>query len=545
MTPPTKALASTGLAAEASGDERYFRTDHLLGNLGKHALSGGLITAAAQASKLGLNLISGVVLARLLMPEDFGLVAMVGTVTGFLGVFKDAGLSTATIQKPNITHAQVSNLFWVNVGVSAALSLVVAALAPVIAWFYRDPRLVAVTLALASTFAVSGAVVQHQALLNRQLRFKAVALIEVTSATLGLLVGIAMACLGWRFWSLVGMQLSNGLAALVLTLWISRWRPQRPTRGTGMWSLLQFGASLTIASVFRRFASGCDSLLIGRWYGPGAVGLYTRAASLFINPLTQLTGPFEAVLTPILSRLRGNPERYRRTFLQAYEAVVLLWFPATGLLMALSRPVVLILLGPKWQAAVPVFGWFIVAGLFLPLYCVVMCLLNTQGRGKDIITTALVFSAATIASFVIGLPFGPVGVAAWFSIVGLLVRLPVQYYIVGRCGPVGTADLWAVPLRYLPNSIAVFAVTFSILRLLPLSYPPMLQLFISAPVGIVAGLAVTFAVPSQRRAAIRLWDLVKPWLLALGVRSRTSWSGACPVTIENAHSRPSANNEIS
>jgi PST family polysaccharide transporter len=498
--------------------DRHFRTDHLLGDLRTRAVSGTLVATAAQASKFALNLISAVVLARLLMPEDFGLVAMVTAITGFLLIFKDAGLSTATIQKAEITHAQVSNLFWVNLGVSGALSLVVAALAPVVAWFYRDPRLVAVTLALASTFAVSGAVVQHQALLNRQLRFKAVALIEISSAIIGLVVAVTMACLGFKYWSLVGMQLSMSFAELILTLLISRWRPQRPTRGTGTVSLLQFGASLTVASVFRRIASVSDNLLIGRWYGADAVGLYSRAAILFMRPVDQLIVPLEAVFTPILSRLQNDPARYRRTFLQVYGAVALFSFPVAGLFLALSRPLVLLLLGPKWEQAIPIFAWFTIAALYFPLYYAVMWLLNTQGRGKDVMTTSLILSITTVAAIVAGLPFGPVAVAAAFSCVGLLVRLPVQFYIVGRRGPVGTADLWKVALKYLPNWGIVFGATWLIMRILPPDCSLIVQLCICASAGTVAGIVLVLALPWQRRDVLRLWDLLKPLI----VRFRTS-----------------------
>ncbi len=508
-----KALTVASDEASSFAAEQHLRTDHLLGELRSRTVSGGVITALAQVCKFGLNLISAVVLSRLLLPEDFGLVAMVATVTGFLLIFKDAGLSTATIQKAEITHAQVSNLFWVNVGVSAVLSLIVAGLAPVVAWFYRDQRLVAVTLALAGTFAVSGAVVQHQALLNRQMRFKAIALIDIGSATFGLLVGIAMACLEFGYWSLVGMQLSTVLAQLALTVWISGWRPQRPTRGTGTRSLLHFGVSLTVASVFRRIASGSDSLLIGRWYGAGAVGLYNRGAVLLMRPFDQLISPLEAVFTPVLSRLQDDPGRYRRTFLLVYGAIPMLSFPAAGLFLALSRPLVLVLLGPKWEQVIPIFSWFTVAALYLPLYYAVMWLLNTQGRGKDIMLTGLIFSVSIVISIVAGLPFGVVGVALAVSCVGLLVRLPVQFYIVGRSGPVSTADLWAVPLRFLPNWAIVFGVTWLARGTLPSACSPILQLCLCTPAGVVAGIIMTLAVPSQRREALRVWELLKPLFL--------------------------------
>lgn len=481
-------------------------------DLRTHAISGGVVTGLAQASKFGLNLISAVVLARLLLPEDFGLVAMVATVTGFLRVFKDAGLSTATIQKMRITHAQVSNLFWINIVVSAGLSLIVAALAPVLAWFYRDPRLVGITLALSGTFALSGVVVQHQALLNRKLQFKSVAAIDIGSAFVGLVTGIVMGRMGWKYWSLVWMQVSTVIAELVLTLCISRWRPQRPTRGTGTKSLLHFGASLTVASIFRRLASGCDSLLLGRWFGADAVGLYSRGSMLLAAPIDQLITPLESVFTPILSGLQEDPARYRRTFLQVYGAVAMLSFPGAALLLGLSRPLVLTLLGPRWEQVIPIFSGFTVAALYLPLYYAVMWLLNTQGRGKDIMVTGLIFSVSTVLAIVIGLPFGAFGVALSVSCVGLLVRLPIQYWIVGRSGPVSAADLWAVVLRYLPNWVIVVAATYLTSRAMPSHSAPILQLCICAPAGVLAALLTTWAVPAQRREASRVWELVQPFL---------------------------------
>src|SRR4030095_3023186 len=144
------------IGEEDDRHEEHFRTDHLLSNLKQRTISSGAVTISAQAGKFFLSLVSTMILARLLTPRDFGLVAMVTTVTGFLRVFKDTGLSIATVQREKITHAQVSNLFWINVGVSALTSLALAASAPIIAWFYHNPRLIGVTLILSTTFIISG-----------------------------------------------------------------------------------------------------------------------------------------------------------------------------------------------------------------------------------------------------------------------------------------------------------------------------------------------------------------------------------------------------
>src|SRR5262249_49629138 len=159
-------------------------------------------------------------------------VAMVLTVTGFLRVFKDAGLSIATVQREKITHAQVSNLFWINVAVSATCTLVLALCAPIVARFYHTSDLVTITLFLSLTFLISCSTIQHQALLKRQMRFKALAIIEVSSMAVGVLVGITMAAMGFGYWSLVASSLSLETAGLILTWSVSRWRPQLPSRNS-------------------------------------------------------------------------------------------------------------------------------------------------------------------------------------------------------------------------------------------------------------------------------------------------------------------------
>ena len=220
--------------------EKHLGTDHLLGDLKGRTISGAFITIASQGTQFLLNLASIMVLARLLAPKDFGLYAMVTTVMGFLRIFQDAGLSTATVQRQEITHAQVSNLFWVNVGLGGVTTLLVAALAPVVAWFYREPRLVGITLVLSSTFLLASSAVQHIALLNRQMRFGAIAMIDIVSMLAGYLTGIGMALSGYGYWALVGAAVAQVAIKLVLAWLISGWRPQLPSRNTQTWHLLTF-----------------------------------------------------------------------------------------------------------------------------------------------------------------------------------------------------------------------------------------------------------------------------------------------------------------
>jgi O-antigen/teichoic acid export membrane protein len=502
------ANSKTAVGSTEVAEEEHIRTDHLLPNLKRHTISGGAITIAAQIAKFILNLISTVILARLLSPHDFGLVAMVTAVTGFLMVFRHAGLATPTIQRENITQAQVSNLFWINLAVSAMCTLIVAALAPVIARFYRDSQLIPITLTLSLTFLIGGFRVQHLALLRRQLRFWSIAFIDVGSMMAGVSVGIIMALMHFGAWSLVGLSLGTEIGSFLLTGSISRWRPDWPSRSSGVRPLLAFGAHQTAASLIFSVARSCDTLLIGRSYGAAAVGLYSRGAALVTRPLEQFLLPINTVFLPALSRLQSQPARYRSTFMRIYEAVALVAFFFTSMLLALSHPVTLVLLGHKWEQASAIFAGFTVLAISLPLANVTNWLLTSQGRGKDIFVLNSIAAFISLASFIAGLPFGPVGVAMAFSFSGLLLRLPILYYNAGRKGPVSTKDLWTGFLRHLPLWLVVFAATWCAHQSVA-GARPWMQLLICLPVGFAVGIAcISFSKP-QRDVAIHLFETLR------------------------------------
>ncbi len=494
---------SAVLAAAQGRHDKHFSTDHLMTNLGGRVISGGLVTVGAQAAKFGLYFISTVILARLLSKEDFGLVAMAAVLIAFLRLFREAGLSAATVQRDKVTHAQVSNLFWINVSLGICAAAIGAALSPVMAWFYRDQRLVAITIWLCSTFILSGSTVQHLALLNRQMRFKALAWVDIGSMVLSLIVGVGMALLGYGYWSLVGSQFAIAVGELALAWTLSSWRPQLPKAGAGTLSMVHLGASLTVSAVLRRVSSNMDSVLIGRVCGAGPLGVYSRGMALLMRPLDQFLIPFDTVFIPMLSRLQDAPERYRRTFLQIYDALVLASYLMAGLFLGLSRPLVLATLGPRWLEVVPVFAALAIAATYYAAAGSSMWLLTTQGRNRDILWTGLAVSLVSVASYAIGLFYGITGVALAFSLGGLLVRLPLQNYIVGRFGPVSNADLWRVLFRHVPVWVVAFGAAYGT-SLACAKITPILQLCVGVPATLAAGLAIIWILPHQRRTAQRV-----------------------------------------
>jgi O-antigen/teichoic acid export membrane protein len=500
ISPPT--------SAAADAPEQHFATDHLLTDLRRRTISSGVITAAAQGAQFFLNLAYIMVLARLLVPQDFGLVAMVTTVMGFLRIFQDAGLSTATVQREKITHGQVSNLFWVNALVGGVTTLLVAACAPAVAWFYREPRLAGITLVLSITFLLTSSAVQHLALLNRQMRFGVIAMIDSVSMLAGYLTGIGMALCRYGYWALVFANVVQVTTKLALAWSISRWRPQLPARNTQSGQLLRFGANLAAGTLMYSLARGADNLLIGRFFGAAAVGLYSRGSILLLRPVQQFMIPINAVLVPALSRVQGQHDRYRRTFLQVFEAIALITFLFTGLLLALSYPVTLAVLGPKWEAAAVIFAGFTMAALAYPLTTASTWLFASQGRGKDWVLTSSIVSTVTLCAFLAGLPFGPVGVAVSYSASCILIELPWVLYKAGRQGPVSRRDLWIGCLRHLPVW-GIVCGTAWLTRTFVLDANPWTQLLLCGPVALLAGAGYIAVSAPSRQVVVSLFSVLR------------------------------------
>jgi PST family polysaccharide transporter len=492
----------------STANTEHLRTDHLVQNLGKHAISGGFFTVVAQGAKFILNLTSAVVLARLLSPKEFGLVGMVLAVTGLLGIFKELGLSTATVQRETITQEQVSNLFWLNVALGGVVCFIGIGLAPLVAWFYHDSRLTGIMVLLSFTFLLTGSTVQHQALLIRQMRFRAIAIIEVMSMLAGIVTACCLALFGFAYWSLVGQQLCLAAAGLVLTWWASGWRPTMPKRHSGVAPLLSFGAHLTVSDLVGRLAVSSDSILIGRLFGAEPLGLYNRAAVLLARPLEQVLTPLSAILIPVLSRLQSDPERYRRTFLRAYDTLALITLPLAALCLVLAEPLVLFVLGPQWKGAVPLFAGFTLVAVSLPQSLAPAWLLTSQGRGLDLLHTYLVAGAVTVGAYLVGLPWGPLGMVLALAATSLMIRLPILYHLAGRRGPVSSADLWKSFFSHLPCWGAAYAAA-TMVRTPVAHAAPLVQLLVCVPFGFGAAAGVALALQRPRANALYAWNTLR------------------------------------
>lgn len=492
-------------------NSQYFRTDHLKSDLKGRSVRGGAITIAAQALKFGFNIASNVVLARLLTPQDYGLVGMVTAVTGLVAIFKDLGLSMATVQKEEINHEQVSTLFWVNIALSVVTTLVTVAIAPVIAWFYNEPQLLWITLGLALGFIISGLGVQHSALLNRQMEYKALTINDVLSMALGIGSAIVAAWFGLGYWALVILPLVTAFISTI-GLWIvCSWRPGLPTRKSGVRSMLIFGGNLTGFSIVNYFARNVDNILIGKVWGAQQLGLYAKAYQLLLLPLQQINAPFEKVAIPALSRLVDSPDRYRQAYLRILEKLTIITAPLVVFMIATSDWIVLLLLGPQWINASPIFSLLGIIAFAQPVANTTGWLFITQGRTKHMFEWGIIGSTLSVVAIVFGVQWGAVGVAASYSISGLLIRTPILFWYVGRSGPVKAIDLYRTMASPTFASLCALSVLLITRQWLGIFHPT-ISLVIAFVMNIAITLLILMVLPSGR-AALQDFNNLIPFII--------------------------------
>jgi O-antigen/teichoic acid export membrane protein len=393
-------------------------------DLKEKTIRGGLARVLAQGASFGLRLASLMILARLLSPEDFGLVGMVTAFTGVLNLFRDFGLSTATVQRIDVTEEQLSTLFWLNVGVGLLLGIVAVVLAPAIANFYHEPRLRSVTAVLAIGFLFNAAGVQHSAVLQRDMRFTALATINVIALVVGTLIAVGMAKAGYGYWSLVAMTISLPLVATV-GLWVAAaWFPGLPQMRVGLRSMLRFGGTITLNGIVVYVAYNMEKVLLGRFWGADAIGVYGRAYQLANIPTDNLNSAVGEVAFSALSRVQNDPPRLRSYFLKGYSMVLALTLPITILCALFANDAILVLLGPKWKEAAPILRLLAPTILIFAMINPFSWLLFSIGKVERSLKIALVIAPLVVAGYLLGLKHGPKGVALGYSVAMGLWTLP-------------------------------------------------------------------------------------------------------------------------
>jgi PST family polysaccharide transporter len=395
---------------------------------------------AAQLLRIGIQTISLIVLARLLSPSDYGYVAMVAAIAGIAELVQDAGLSHAAIQAPTLTRGQRNNLFWLNLGLGAAAATAVALLAPVVAALYQEPVLTEITRWLALVFLCGGLAGQFRASLLRDMRFTAVAAVDILAAGVGLSAAIAVAAAGGTYWALVVQQVSVG-AVTCIGIWIGAgWLPGLPRRDESVRGFVSYGFHLLGAQVVNYVSMNVDTVVIGARFGAVSAGLYNRAFQMMMLPIGQLAWPAARVALPVLSRLQDDAQRFLR-FLTGGQSVLLhAVMPVLLLAAVVPQQVVEILLGDGWLDLVPVFAILAVGGVFQAASFAQGWVFMATGNTRAQLRFALCTRPVVVAAVLGGSFWGPTGVAAGYS-AALAVLWPVGLWWAGRAAGI---PVWGV-----------------------------------------------------------------------------------------------------
>jgi O-antigen/teichoic acid export membrane protein len=399
-------------------------------DLKQRTLQSGVVKLCAQGVNFLLRLGSLVVLARLLDPKDFGIVGMVTAVTGIFALFKDAGLSLFTIQRPTISNEEVSTLFWLNILVGTLLTLLCLAAAPLLVTFYNEPRLFWVTVVLATGFLINAAGVQHSALLQREIRFGVLSAVEIVSQVASALVGIGLAMEGLGYWALVGSAVVLP-AVSTLGVWVSSaWVPGIPKWSVGSGRMIRFGGMAMLNSLIMYVSYNLDKVLLGRFWGAEALGIYGRAFQLISIPSDNLTQATGGVLFSALSRLQDDPNRWKKYFLTSYSVMLSLTLPVTIACALFADDIIIFVLGPKWKDAVIIFQMLTPTILVLAMISPTYWLLVSIGRAERSLKIACILGPLVIGAYVLGLPYGPRGVAFAYSAVLVLWLVPHMVWCI-------------------------------------------------------------------------------------------------------------------
>ncbi|MCL2422386.1 MAG: lipopolysaccharide biosynthesis protein [Micrococcales bacterium] len=484
--------------------------------LGRRAAQGAASTGAGLVTRVGLQVVTVVVLGRLLSPAEYGLIAMVLAVIGVGELLRDSGLGSAAIAAATLSVRQRSNLFWSNTVLGLSVALVVAAGAPLVAMAYGQPKLTAITQILAVTFWLNAMMTQYRASLLRAMRFAAVAAIDVVAPASALVVAVVAAAAGAGYWALVAQQLTQSVVALVAFAVTGRWLPSaRWHRGQQMRQFYTFGIFLLGSQLVGYVANNIDAFIIGRRFGAADTGLYNRAFQLLMNPLNQVRTPSTTVALPVLSRA-GRTAQFDR-IVRAGQLV--LGYPvavALAIVVGTAYPLVAVMLGGQWTGVPPVLRFLAVAGVMQTMAYVGYWVYLSRSLTRQLMAYTTVTAVLKITLILVGSTWGPVGVAGGYALAATL-EWPLSLWWLSRITAIPTRALYGGAGRILSVGTVTGAAATGAVWLVG-SWPSLLQVLVGALAGVGAA-AVTTLVPRVRRD---LDELVHALRAALSRRGRTS-----------------------
>jgi PST family polysaccharide transporter len=430
------------------------------------AVRGAGVTIFAGGAALAIQVIATVVLARLLTPTDFGVVAMVTTFSYLLVNFGLNGLTEAVVQREEISHELASSLFWVNLSCGALLTLGFAGAGSLLAWFYKNPHVQLAAVGISITIFLTSASVMHLALLKRAMRFSRVSLNDIRARIVAVAVSILLGWAGWGYWALIAGAIALSLSTTLGAWSLCRWMPGRPRRVEGLTSMMRF-ALHTYGSFTVNYGSrNTDNLLVGWRFSAQSLGYYKKAYDLFALSATQLVASISVVVVAALSRVSRDMPQYRRYFLGAVTVMAFVGMGVGVDLTLVGQDLIRVLLGPGWAPAGRIFTFFGPGIGVMIIYYTHGWIHLSIGRPDRWFRWGIVEFVITVTLFLLALSHGPIGIAVAWTASFWILTIPAIWY-AGRPIGLSVVPVLAVIWRYLVASLVAGIATSSIISHFP------------------------------------------------------------------------------
>ena len=408
------------------------------------AAGGVLWTASSQALRQILQVAITAILARRLVPDDFGLIGMAAVTLAFVAPLNELGMGSALVQRRELTPGHASAVFWSQVGIATGAGLLLALIAPYIAFFFRRGDLAPLLRLMCFNLPIGAMAAAPQALLLRSLRFRTLAMVETISLAGAGIVGAGMALSGWGVWSLAGQALAGTLLTTALLLPLSGFNPLArgaAPRAAHIRELAGFSAPLTGYQLLNYASRNLDDILIGRMLGAGALGYYSMAYRVMMYPLQKVSGVVGRVSFPAFSSLQDDLPRVRRGYLKAVQYIALVTFPMMAAVMVAAPQLTHVLFGPGWAPVAPLILVLSLAGMSGSIGTTVGSIFLSKGRSDLMLKWEIAASLCYTVAIVTGLRWGLMGVAVCYTATSLILW-PISHLIANRLIGLTLPDLF-------------------------------------------------------------------------------------------------------
>ena len=393
--------------------------------------SGIVWTFIQNVAVRALGVVFTIILARILVPEDYGLIGMLSIFIAISDVFIQSGFGQALIQKTNCTDEDFSTAFYFNVIVSILIYVILFFTAPLIADFYREPQLVALTRVLSLNFVLGSLNVVQQAKLQKAMNFKPLAILTLIATGFSGVVGVAMAYMGFGVWSLVAQTLCATLVRVMIFPLFTSWHPNRPFNYQSFRHLWGYGSKILVTGILEVIIRNLSNILIGRYYNKEQVGYFSKARNFADVPATMISSVLGTVTFPLLSEIQDEKARHAAVYNKVIYNTIVITFPVMILLALLAYPLVYILFTEKWLPCVPMLQAFLFARMFLPLNIVNASVLQSTGETKLYMNLYFITGPISLLAVIISIPFGVMAMA-WATLIAGVLYYLVFSIVIGR-----------------------------------------------------------------------------------------------------------------